>query len=81
MCHVSCAGVFVFLMQAGFCMLTAGSVRARNARGIILKNLMDTCVAALVYFLLGWGLAGLLIGDGNSFIGTSQFALGGLDPT
>lgn len=33
------------------------------------------------YYLLGWGFAGLLVGDGNSFIGDSQFALKGLDAT
>lgn len=78
--YVLLSGAIVFLMQAGFCMLTAGSVRAKNARGIILKNLMDACVAAIMYFLTGWGLAGLLVGDANAFIGTSQFAMSGLDP-
>lgn len=73
------SAIFVLIMQAGFCMLTAGSVRARNARGIILKNLMDACVAAIMYFLTGWGVAGLLVGDANSFIGTSQYTLNGLD--
>jgi Amt family ammonium transporter len=75
------SAIFVFLMQAGFCMLAAGSVRARNARGIILKNLMDACMAAIMYYTLGWGLAGLLEVEGNNFIGTSQYALGGIDPS
>ncbi|KAL4433285.1 hypothetical protein ABPG77_003333 [Micractinium sp. CCAP 211/92] len=79
--YVILSAAIVFLMQAGFCMLAAGSVRAKNARGIIMKNLMDSCVAAIMYYLLGWGFAGLLVGDGNSFIGSSQFALKGLDPT
>ncbi|KAL4448315.1 hypothetical protein ABPG75_005534 [Micractinium tetrahymenae] len=79
--YVVLSAAIVFLMQAGFCMLAAGSVRAKNARGIIMKNLMDACVAAIMYYLLGWGFAGLLVGDGNPFIGDSQFALKGLDPT
>lgn len=33
------------------------------------------------YYLLGWGFAGLAVGDGNPFIGDSQFALKDLDPT
>ena len=32
-------GVLVFLMQCGFAMLCAGSVRAKNAQNILLKNL------------------------------------------
>ena len=32
---------------------------------------------AIVYYCLGWGFAGLLVGDANGFIGTSQFALTG----
>lgn len=79
--YVVISAAIVFLMQAGFCMLAAGSVRARNSRGIIMKNLMDSCVAAIMYYLLGWGFAGLAVGDGNPFIGDSQFALKGLDPT
>ena len=36
-------GTLVFLMQAGFAMLCAGSIRAKNAQNILLKNVMD-CV-------------------------------------
>jgi hypothetical protein len=34
-----------------------------------------------MYYTLGWGLAGLLEVEGNNFIGTSQYALGGIDPS
>lgn len=77
--YVLISAFLVFFMQAGFCMLTAGSVRAKNARGIIMKNLADSCLTAIVYYCVGWGVAGLLETDGNGFIGTTGYALHGLD--
>ena len=40
-------------MQAGFAMLCAGSIRAKNAQNILLKNLMDACVGALCFWSFG----------------------------
>lgn len=37
----------VFFMQAGFAFLSAGSVRSKNAKAIILKNLLDSCFGAV----------------------------------
>lgn len=51
------AGVICFLLQAGFGLLEAGSVRAKNAQNIMIKNMMDACVAALAYYLVGYGFA------------------------
>ena len=34
------------MWQAGFGILEAGSVRARNTRNILLKNLLDACIGA-----------------------------------
>lgn len=39
----------VFFMQAGFAMLSAGSVRAKNAKNIILLNLLDACFGCLAW--------------------------------
>lgn len=47
----------VFLMQAGFALLEAGSVRAKNTKNILLKNLMDGCLGALVWWFIGFHLA------------------------
>jgi len=65
----------VFFMQAGFAMLCAGSVRSKNCMNILLKNVLDACFGAPVFFLFGWGFA---YGNGtetNSFIGNDDFAL------
>ena len=73
-------GVLVFLMQCGFAMLCAGSVRAKNAQNILLKNLVDTCVGAMGFWATGYAFA---YGDpsrrsrGNAFIGTKYFFLSG----
>ena len=46
-------GIMIFLMQVGFTMLEAGSVRIKNTMNILLKNLMDSCLGALFWFLIG----------------------------
>jgi len=70
-------GVLVFMMQAGFAMLCAGSVRAKNVRNIMLKNLLDACVGALSFWALGYGVAYGKYHDGNEIIGSSFFFLSG----
>ena len=40
------AGALVFLMQAGFAVLSAGSIRTKNVKNILLKNLLDACMGA-----------------------------------
>ena len=61
----------VFFMQAGFAMLTAGLTRSKNAANLLMKNLMDFCFGALLFFSIGFGL---MYGDSaGGFIGTSNF--------
>ena len=76
------AGALIFLMQAGFATLSAGSIRVKNVKNILLKNLLDACIGAIAWFLLGYGFAYHNAADGatNAFIGTgpSNFALSGL---
>ena len=50
-------GIICFLMQAGFGLLEVGSIRAKNAQNIMLKNLMDAAVAAIAYYLVGYSVA------------------------
>ena len=65
-------------MQAGFAMLCAGSVRAKNAKNIMLKNLLDACGAALGFWAFGWGFAyGGQDGSEKTFIGNDDFFLAG----
>jgi len=47
----------VFFMQCGFGMLEAGSVRAKNTKNILLKNLLDACLGALIWFFVGYSFA------------------------
>jgi Amt family ammonium transporter len=64
------------MMQAGFAMLCAGSVRQKNVKNIMLKNLLDACGGALGFYTVGFGFA--YGGDdkaGKTFIGDSYFAL------
>jgi len=77
--YILFAGCLVFLMQAGFATLEAGSVRDKNVRNVLLKNALDACVGAIVWYLFGYGIAS----SGNAFIGTTadNYALSGFDDT
>ena len=71
-------GVLVLLMQAGFAMLCAGSIRAKNAQNILLKNLLDLCVGALSFWATGYAFAYGGPGDGSRgsrFVGSRHFFL------
>lgn len=61
-------GAFIFLMQCGFAMLCAGSVRAKNVKNIMLKNILDACGGALGFWSIGYAVA---YGTGGKFIGAS----------
>ena len=73
-------GFLVFFMQCGFTMLECGAVRHKNVSNIIFKTTIDACVAALGYWLFGWGFA--FGGDNtntgvqrNGFIGVGEVCL------
>lgn len=70
-------GVLVFFMQAGFAMLCAGSVRQKNVKNIMLKNILDACGGALGFFFVGYAFAQ---SEGNKFIGYEYkwFAMSGV---
>lgn len=78
------SGFLVFFMQCGFAMLCAGSVRAKNAKNIILLNLMDACFGAMAWYFLGYafafGVPQSVIDGGDipgslKFIGSANFAM------
>jgi len=56
----------IFFMHAGFAMLEAGQVRAKNVANQLTKNLLTWSVGILVYFLVGFGVEGLSAGGGFS---------------
>jgi Amt family ammonium transporter len=82
------AAVLVIFMQAGFALVEAGLTRAKNVGNIFMKNMMDFCVGALLFFAVGYAIAfggdftdtGKFIGgDGWFLSGDSVFTYGTLD--
>jgi Amt family ammonium transporter len=58
-------GALVMWMAAGFTMLEAGLVRARNTAEILTKNVGLYAIACIMYMLCGYGI---MYGDGNGVI-------------
>jgi len=50
-------GTMVYFMQAGFAMLCAGSIRQKNVKNILFKNLLDACGGALGFWTVGYAVA------------------------
>lgn len=64
------AGILVFIMQAGFAMVEGGFTRAKNVANIMMKNVGDFSMAALGFWILGFGI---MFGNGNAFLGATGF--------
>ena len=61
----------VFFMQAGFCCLESGLSRSKNSINVAIKNVVDLCVAAGLFWLVGYGL---MFGDSwPGLFGTNGF--------
>ncbi|MEM7463868.1 MAG: ammonium transporter [Pseudomonadota bacterium] len=65
--------VLVLMMQAGFLLLEAGTVRSKNTINVAQKNAADFVVCSAVFFLFGYQLA---FGSGQ----TPFFGFGGVEP-
>ncbi|MBP3952736.1 ammonium transporter [Bacillus suaedae] len=65
--------VLVLFMQGGFILLEAGSTRMKNAGHIAGKTIFTLGIGSLVYWAVGWGFS---YGEGNAFIGLSDFFFG-----
>lgn len=74
---VFAAAVLVFLMQAGFALLGAGALRAKNTVNYLMKSVMDFGIGALVFFAVGFAF---MFGAGNGLIGWEGFGLGSSAP-
>ncbi len=68
------AAFLVFFMQAGFGMVEAGFIRAKNVCNILTKNFLDFCMASLAFFLFGYAI---MFGAGNGFMGLKGWFLMG----
>jgi ammonium transporter, Amt family len=70
------AAFLVFFMQAGFGMVEAGFIRAKNTCNILTKNFLDFCMASLGFFIFGYAI---MFGTGNGFAGFSGWFLNGAE--
>lgn len=66
------ATALVFFMQAGFALLEAGFTRSKNAGNIIMKNLIDFCIAVPLFLLLGFRI---MYGSAEAYLSTGIPAL------
>jgi Amt family ammonium transporter len=57
--------VFVFLMQTGFTLLEMGFVSIKNTKNILIKNVYNSCLAAMAWLLIGSSISS----GGGPFIG------------
>ena len=60
------AAFLVFFVQAGFGMVEAGFIRAKNTCNILTKNFLDFCMASLGFYIFGYAI---MFGTGNGFMG------------
>jgi len=47
----------IFFMQAGFALVEVGSVRSKNTRITLIKNMFDACFGTLGFWLVGYAFA------------------------
>ena len=51
------AATLVLMMQIGFMLIEAGSVRTKNAISVAQKNMLDFCFSTIAFAVLGFGIA------------------------
>ncbi|WP_246286389.1 ammonium transporter [Vreelandella maris] len=65
------AAALVFVMQAGFLCLEAGTTRTKNAINVAMKNVADFAIAVSVFWLIGFDI---MFGDSlGGVVGTTLF--------
>jgi len=69
----------LFMTIPGLSLFYAGLVRSKNVLSVLMQCFAITCVASIVWILVGYSLAFTDGGSANAFIGgTSQFFLSGV---
>lgn len=68
----------ILFMQAGFALVENGSVRAKNSKNILIKNMFDVCIGAILFWLFGYSFAfgskpSLFIGGDKTTISSMGF--------
>ena len=69
------SGAFVMWMAAGFSMLEAGLVRAKNTTEILTKNVALYAVACIMFMIVGYNI--MYPANGSGYIPDLDFMLGG----
>lgn len=59
---------FIFVMQAGFALVEAGTVHHKNRSAMLVKNIYNVAVAAIAFWLTGYGLG---FGSPQYFVGNT----------
>jgi len=73
---IALATFLVFFMQAGFTLLEAGIVRAKNSINVALKNVVDLIITTIVFSLVGFAF---MFGESSTgWIGMNHFLLNDL---
>jgi Amt family ammonium transporter len=75
---LTATALVLFMTLPGLALFYGGLVRARNALSILMQCVALACIASLLWFVAGYGLA---FGDGgnlNAFIGGGRWFLQGL---
>ena len=55
--------------QLGFSLVEAGTVRFKNTRNIMIKNVLDTCISAIAFWLMGYAIG---FGSGSAVFGWQE---------
>jgi len=65
------SSALVFFMQAGFALLESGLSRAKNSVNVLMKNFLDMCFGAMVFWAFGYGL--MFGANLSGWFGTDNF--------
>jgi Amt family ammonium transporter len=69
----------VFFMQLGFTFLEVGNAEVKNVQNIVTKNILDACISAMMWWIVGYSVAFGKSSGSNSVIGIGDYLLWGSD--